>query len=161
MGQSFGTDDVVSAAIEKHADMVRRICFLYVRNQTDMEDIFQDVFLKFFRNFGAFESEEHQRAWLCRVAFNRCKDYCKSFWRRNVVSLEGFEIPCEIPAQNELIQAVLALPADQKEVVYLHYYEGRTIPEIAGIMKKNENTVYSILRRAKTRLKEKAGEIER
>jgi RNA polymerase sigma-70 factor (ECF subfamily) len=68
------------------------------------------------------------------------------------------EIPYENPEQQDLLKAVLCLPSDQKEVVYLHYYEDRTIPEIAEIMQKNTNTVYSILRRAKAQLKKKVGE---
>lgn len=158
MSQSLGTDDYISAAIEKHADMVRRICFLYLRNGADVEDAFQEVFLKFFLHYASFESDDHQKAWLCRVAFNKCKDLCKSFWRRRVVSIEDMEIPYENPEQDDLIKAVLGLPSDQKEVVYLHYYENRTIPEIAEIMQKNTNTVYSMLRRAKAQLKKKVGE---
>jgi RNA polymerase sigma-70 factor (ECF subfamily) len=158
LSQSFGTDGYISAAIEKHADMVRRICFLYLRNRADVEDVFQEVFLKFFLNYASFESDDHQKAWLCRVAFNKCKDHCKSFWHRSVISIEEVEIPYEPPRQHELIKTVLELPSDQKEVVYLHYYENRSIPEIAGIMKKNPNTVYSILRRAKAQLKKKVGE---
>ncbi len=160
MSQSFGTDGYVSAAIEKYADMVRRICFLYLRNKADVEDVFQEVFLKFFLNFDTFENEEHQRAWLCRVAFNKCKDIHKSFWRKNVVSIEDMEIPYTDERQSGIMDAVLSLPSDQKEVIFLHYYEDRPIPEIAAIMRKNVNTVYSLLRRAKAQLKKKAGDIE-
>ncbi len=159
MNQSLGTDDSVSIAIEKHADMVRRICFLYLRNNADVEDVFQEVFLKFFLHTESLQNEEHQKAWLCRVTFNKCKDLCKSFWRKKVVSIEEMEIPYETPEQSELIKAVLQLPSEYKELVYLHYYEGRTIPEIAEIMQKNTNTVYSQLRRAKAQLKQKVGEI--
>lgn len=157
--QPFGTDDAVSEAIEKYSDTVRRICFLYVRNRADMEDVFQEVFLKFFLNAEHLQSEEHQKAWLCRVTFNKCKDLCKSFWRRRIISLEEIEIPYESPEQGELVKAVLELPADDRELIYLHYYEGRTIPEIAEIMEKNTNTVYSRLARAKAKLRRKAGEI--
>ena len=160
MGQSYGTDDYISIAIEKHANLVRRICFLYLRNDADVEDVFQEVFLKFFLHFDSFENEDHQKAWLCRVTFNKCKDLCKGFWKRRVVSLEGLEIPVENNEQGELIKSVLELSEDQRELVYLHFYEGRTIPEIADIMQKNTNTVYSILRRAKNQLKKKVGEIE-
>lgn len=158
MSQTSGTDDTISAAIEKHADMVRRICFLYLRNCADVEDVFQEVFLKFFLNYGSFENSEHQKAWLCQVTFNKCKDLCKSFWHKKVTSIEEMEIPYESPEQHELIKAVLGLPPDQKEVIYLHYYENRTIPEIAAVMQKNPNTVYSVLRRAKAELKKKVGD---
>ncbi len=152
------TNDTVTAAIEKYSDMVRRICFLYLRNNADVEDVFQEVFLKFFQNFDTFENETHQKAWLCRAAFNKCKDLHKSFWRKNVVGLENQEIPYELPEPSNLTKAVLELPPDQKEVVYLHYYEGRPIPEIAEMMQKNQNTVYSLLRRAKLLLKTKVSE---
>lgn len=158
MSKSLGTDDYISAAIEENADMVRRICFLYLKNIADVEDVFQEVFLKFFLNYSSFESDEHQKAWLCRVSFNKCKDLCKSFWHRRVVSIEGIDIPYENVEQYELIKAVRELPADQKEVIYLHYYENLTIPEVAEIMKKNINTVYSTLRRAKAQLKKKVGD---
>lgn len=155
MNQSLGTDDVVSIAIEKHADMVRRICYLYLRNSADVEDVFQDVFLKFFLNSNSLRDEEHQKAWLCRVTFNRCKDLCKSFWRKNVVSLEENDIPYENPEQGELMKAILQLSPEDKELIYLHYFEGRTIFEISESMQKNVNTVYSQLRRAKLKLKRK------
>lgn len=160
MDQSFFPDDYISAAIEKHADMVRRICFLYLRNSADVEDVFQEVFLQFFLHYDSFEDEDHQKAWLCRVTFNKCKDFCKSFWKKKVVSIEGVEIPYEIPEQGGLIEAVLSLSADQKELVYLHYFENRPIPEVAERMQKNVNTVYSMLRRIKGQLKKKVGEYE-
>lgn len=158
MLQTFGTNDAVSIAIEKHADMVRRICFLYLRNTADVEDVFQEVFLKFFQNAESLQSEEHQKAWLCRVTFNKCKDLCKSYWRKNVVSIEEMDIPYETTEQSELMQAILALPTDCKELIYLHYYEGRTIPQIAEMLHKNPNTVYSQLKRAKKLLHQKVGE---
>jgi len=122
--------------------------------------VFQEVFLKFFLNFDSFENDDHQKAWLCRVTFNKCKDLCKSFWRRKVVSIEEMEIPFESPEQGELMKTVLALPDDQKEAVYLHYFEDRPVPEIAQIMGKNANTVYSILHRAKAQLRKRVGEFE-
>jgi len=153
------TDDLVSIAIEKYADMVRRICFLYLRDKADVEDVFQEVFLQYFLHINTFQDEQHQKAWLCRVTFNKCKDLNKSIWRKRVVSIEDLEIPFENPEQGELVTAVLQLPTAYKEIIYLHYYEGWTIPEIAEIMQQNVNTVYTQLRRAKTKLKQKVGVI--
>lgn len=147
--------DAVSKAIEKYANMVRRICFLYLRDKEDVEDIFQEVFLKYFLNVGQLKDEEHQKAWLCRVTFNTCKNLTRSFWRKKVVSIEKIDIPYEHPEEGELLKEVVKLPSDYKEVIYLHYFEGWTIPEIAEMMQKNTNTVYSQLRYAKERLKRK------
>ncbi len=155
--QPHQTEEAVTKAIEQYSDMVRRICFLYLRNPADVEDVFQEVFLKFFLNIESLQTEAHRKAWLCRVTFNQCKDLCKSFWRKKVVSLEGLEIPGAGPEEEVLTKAVLELPSDDKELIYLHYYEGRSVPEIAEIMEKNVNTVYTELRRAKERLRKKAG----
>jgi len=160
LAESFGTNDFVSEAIEKHADLVRRICYLHLRNKADVEDVFQEVFLQFFLNFHSFQDEEHQKAWLCRVTYNRCKDYYRSFWKRNVVSLQSMEIPYETPEQANLMEAIKKLSADARQLIYLHYYEGRTIPEISHIMNVNPNTLYSLLRRCKTQLQKEVGGIE-
>ncbi len=160
MNQSFSANDAVSIAIEKHADMVRRICFLYLKNNADVEDVFQEVFLKYFLNNATLQSEEHQKAWLCTVTFNKCKDLCRSNWRKKTVSIEDADIPYyENPEHNDLIKVILQLSPEHKQIIYLHYYEGLTIPEIAESMKKNINTIYSQLRRAKKQLKEKVGDI--
>ncbi len=149
------SDDLLSIAIEKYADMVRRICFLYLKDKAEVEDVFQEVFLQYFLHIDTFRDEQHQKAWLCRVTFNKCKDMNKSIWRRRVVSIENLEIPFENPDQGELVTAVLKLPLNYRQIIYLHYYEGWTIPEIAEIMQQNVNTVYTQLRRAKARLKHK------
>lgn len=151
--QSFGTDDFVSRAVEKYSDMVRRICFMYLKNHFDTEDVFQEVFLKLLQKAPEFESEEHEKAWLCKVTFNKCKDLTGSFWRKRVDSIEDTEITFETPKESGIINAVLILPHKYKQIIYLHYYEGYTVPEISAFLQKNENTVYTMLRKAKELLK--------
>lgn len=158
MGQAFDTNDRVSDAVEKYGNMIRRICFLDLRNMHDVEDVFQEVFLKFLLHADSFQSEEHEKAWLCRVTFNQCKDLQKSFWRKKVDSIDDLEIPYDSPEQSDLMPAVLSLPQRWKQIIYLHFYEGMTVPEIAGLMNKNVNTVYTDLRRAKAQLKLKLKE---
>lgn len=153
-------DEDISNTIEEYGDMVRRISFLYFNNRVDVEDVFQEVFLQYFLNIEKIKDEEHKKAWLCRVTFNKCNDLSKSFWRRKVVSLDQIEVPFETEQQSELITAVLKLRRDYKDIIYMHYYEGYTIPEIAEILNKNINSVYSLLRRAKAKLKKELGEIE-
>lgn len=154
---SYGTGDVVTEALLKYSDMVRRICFMYLRNREDVEDVFQEVFLKLLQTDTVFESEEHRKAWLCRVTINKCKDLCKSFWRRNTVSIDDKEIPFEDGAESEVMHAVLALPKKYKDVIYLFYYENYSAKEIAKLLNQKENTVYSNLHRARNLLKHKLG----
>ena len=156
------TGNEISCEIEKYSDLIRRICFINLKNKSEVEDIFQEVFLKYFLNAHLIHDEKHLKAWLCQVAFNKCKDSNKSYWHKNVVSFEGMDYLYEGAEEtDEIIKEVLQLPPQYKEVIYLHYYEGYTIPEIAEIMRKNTNTVYTILRRAKLKLKKSWGDSDK
>ena len=149
----------MAEAIQRYGDTVRRLCMVHLKNYADTEDIFQTVFLKYVLSSMSFESEEHEKAWFIRVTINACKDLLKSFFRSRTVSLEELlEQPAELPPDHrEVLEAVLSLPAKYRDAVYLHYYEGYTAPEIAKLLGKNVNTVYTLLTRAKQLLREKLG----
>ena len=82
------------------------------------------------------------KAWLIRVTVNCCRDLLKSFFRKHTVSLEDVAEYADrtTPEQSSVLEAVRSLPKKYREVVYLHYYEGYTAPEIAGILHQNPNT---------------------
>ncbi|XJZ27065.1 RNA polymerase sigma factor [Bacillota bacterium Lsc_1132] len=147
-------NDNISALLKKYSDMVRRICFLYLHNSTDVDDVFQEVFLKLLQKKTPFESAEHEKAWIIRVTINKCKDVLKSSWRKKMDSIESMEFPFEDKVENELMQVVLSLPKKYQDVIYLYYYEDYTVPQMAKLLKKNENTIYSQLQRAKALLKQ-------
>ena len=153
------SEQEVNRAVEQYADMVRRLCMLHLKNAADTEDIFQNVFLKYVLRSMPFESEAHEKAWFIRVTINACKDLLKSFFRSRTVSLdEVVQLPAETPPDHrEVLEAVLSLPPKYKDVVYLHYYEGYTAPEISHMLGKNVNTVYTRLNRSKQLLREKLG----
>ena len=153
------SEQEVNRAVEQYADMVRRLCMLHLKNAADTEDIFQNVFLKYVLRSMPFESEAHEKAWFIRVTINACKDLLKSFFRSRTVSLaEVVQLPAETPPDHrEVLEAVLSLPPKYKDVVYLHYYEGYTAPEISRMLGKNVNTVYTRLNRSKQLLREKLG----
>ena len=146
----------VNQAIEQYADTVFRLCMVHLKNHADAEDVFQTVFLKFALTSRAFESSEHLKAWLIRVTVNACKDLLKSLFRKNTVSLDEAAAVIS-PEYSAVLEAVRSLPKDYRDAVYLHYYEGYTAPEIAAILKKNPNTVYTHLTRGKKMLKDILG----
>lgn len=145
------SEQEVNRAIERHADTVRRLCMIHLKNYADTEDIFQTVFLKYVLSSVSFENEEHERAWFIRVTINACKDLLKNFFRSHTVSMEEvLEQPAEIEQDHrEVLEAVLSLPARYRDVVYLYYYEKYTAPQIGRILGKNVNTIYTLLNRAK------------
>ena len=147
-------------AMEHHADTVRRLCMIHLKNQADTEDIFQSVFMKYILSTTAFQSLEHERAWFIRVTLNACRDLLKSFFRSRTVPLDELEqmMPAALsPEHREVWQAVLALPEAYRDAVYLHYYEGYTAPEIGRLLGKNVNTVYTLLNRSRSMLREALG----
>lgn len=153
------SEQEMAEAIQRYGDTVRRLCMVHLKNYADTEDIFQTVFLKYALTSVSFDSDEHEKAWLIRVTLNACKDLFKSIFRSRTVSLEELvEQPAQLSADHrEVLEAVLSLPARYRDVVYLHYYEEYTAPEIARILGKNVNTVYTRLTRAKGFLREKLG----
>lgn len=134
------SEEEVNHALEKYADMIRRVCFYHLKNHADTEDVFQNVFLKYMLYDGVFASAEHEKAWLLRVAINDCKDILKSFFRRNMVPLEAVqELEAEVAdSHREVLEAVLSLPKRYKDVIYLHYFEGYTAAEIGNILGKKK-----------------------
>ena len=153
------SEQEVNRAMERHADTVRRLCLIHLKNHADTEDIFQTVFLKYALSSVRFESEEHERAWFIRVTLNACRDLLRRFFRSRTVSLEKLlEQPAQIaPDHREVLEAVLALPQPYRDVVYLHYFEGMTAPQIGQALRKHVHTVYTLLTRARQRLRETLG----
>lgn len=150
------SDIEVAQAIEQHADTVKRLCMVYLKNYADTEDIFQTVFLKYALHSAAFESPEHESSWIIRVTINACKDLLHNVFRRRTVSLDqvaGLQEVTE-PVYREVLEAVLSLPEKYRVAIYLHYYEGYTAPEIGKLTGRNVNTVYTLLNRGKRMLKE-------
>jgi len=66
---------------ERHFDTVYKLCFSYMKNAADTEDMVADVFEKLLKSGTVFNDVEHEKAWLLRTAINRCKDYFKHWWR--------------------------------------------------------------------------------
>ncbi len=159
MGGAMRTEEEVLRAVECYADTVRRICFVHLKKYEDVEDAFQEIFLKYLLHEEDFESHAHEKAWLIRVAINVCRDMLRSPFRRRVTSLEDIEYePFYIQKEEgELLGCILEMPQKYRDVLYLFYYEGYSAVEIAGLMHRKENTIYTWLARAKKILKEKLG----
>ena len=151
------SEQEVNRVIDQYSDTIRRLCMVHLKNYADTEDIFQTVFLKYALSSVSFQNGEYEKAWFIRVTINACKDLIKSFFRSHTVSLDAIvEQPAKLPPDyRDILETVLLLPPKYKDVVYLHYYEGYTAPQIGRILNKNVNTVYTLLTRSKQILREK------
>ena len=138
--------------VEKYADMIYRIAYQKELNRYDAEDIVQDVFVKLLSNKSYFRDEEHMKAWLIRVTINLCINYNKSLARQKTVSVEQLDIPFT-QQETGVLEELYLLPEDERNILYLYYYEGYKIREIAKILRQKQNTINSKLTRARNKLK--------
>ncbi len=145
----------VDEAFQKYGDRVFSAAYSVCRNRADADDVVQDTFLKYHTLVSDYESEEHIRAWLLRVAVNRAKDITTSFWRRNRADWEDYmnELPFEAPEDKGLFEAVMRLPDKYRVVIHLYYFEDYAVSEIAAILRRSEGTVKSQLNRGRMLLK--------
>ncbi len=154
----------IEEAIELHGAAVWRMCALYLKVLADAQDAYQDVFLKYaLADSLQFEGEDHRRAWLLRVASNRCKDMLKAASRKNISLETGSPIldkPAADPlvqpgsAYYEVIEAMRLLDDPPRTPLYLSLVEGYPASQIAQEMSVPVNTVYSWISRGKNQLKE-------
>ena len=116
--------------------------------------------MKYLLHSADFESEEHEKAWFIRVTINACKDLLRSFFRSRTVPLDLLQEQPGLDREDgrDVLEAVLTLPEKYRQVVYLHYYEGYTAPQIAALLGRNVNTVYTLLTRARKMLRDTLGE---
>ena len=130
---------------------VYRLAYAYVHSRSDADDVFQEVFLRYFRKRPAFESAEHEKAWFLRVTINCAKNHLTSAWFRKTRPMEDHLI---FPTSEEsgLNEALLKLPATDRSVVHLYYYEGYHTDEIAKIVGLGPSAVRTRLTRARKKL---------
>lgn len=151
--QLLRTDSCVSEIISKYADLVFRLCIVYLKNEADAEDAFQDIFIKLFEKNPKFNDEEHIKAWLIKCTTNHCKNILGSYWNRFRVSIDNVVLPIEDKEDDELARFVMKLPFKYKSVIYLYYYEGYNSLEISKILNIKEATVRTQLKRGREILK--------
>ncbi|TJX13475.1 RNA polymerase sigma factor [Tissierella creatinini] len=152
------TNKEIAEIYKRQMKTVYRVCFAYMKNPSDTEDAVQDTFYKMIKSGVAFESEEHEKAWLIRTATNVCKNSVKHWFRKradladyeNLLSTGNIEI-------DDTFEVVMSLPDKYKTVVYLYYYEGYKTPEISNILQKPQSTIRNYLHEARGILREKLG----
>ncbi len=154
------TDEHFTYVARKYADTIFRIAYNYCKNRDDSDDIVQNVLLKYYKSNKDFESEEHIKHWLIRVAVNESKKLVISPFKRNIVSIDEIgDIPFEQKEESDLYYAVMKLKTKYRMIVYMYYYEDFSVNEIADILKENPSTVRTRLMRARKKLKENLEEV--
>lgn len=155
------TNEQFTHYAERYIDTVFRVAFNYIKSSADADDITQNVFLKLFQEKRDFESEEHVRSWLIRVAVNECKNLVRTrWWRHESYEDHAQNLVFDKPEHSDLFYAVMELPKRYRLPIYLYYYEEYSTQEIAEILNVPKNTVCTQLKRGRELLRESLQEVD-
>lgn len=138
--------------VTTYENTLLRAALAILKDVPEAEDAVQDTFLRYLEKRPEFRDGEHEKAWLLKVTANGCKSRLRAKKRRPAQELRDV-YPAKDEGSGELLEAVLALPANQRTAVHLHYYEGYTTDEIARILGQRPGTVRSHLSRARDALR--------
>lgn len=143
----------VEELVDEYSNMLFRICLVVAGNEWDAQDVIQDVFCRYIEHAPKFCDSEHERAWLIKVAVNRCRDIHRFRLRHPQTDLEEISAYCELPEQSEVLAALMRLPESLKSVIYLHYIEGYKTAEIADMLGISLNAVKKRMERGRKALR--------
>lgn len=159
-------DAFIRQAMGAWGGSVWRLALAQTGSKEDAEDVYQDVFLRLAQSATEFSSQEHLKAWLLRVAVNRCHDVARLRSRRPAVPLDSMPFepsdagPLSPDEVRALWEAVGELPESMRVVIHLYYQEGYSGKEIAGLLGLEPSTVRTRLQRARAQLKISLGGVD-
>ena len=146
--------------VNAYSGLILRLSFTYLKSTHDAQDICQSVLVKLIGRAEPFQNEEHEKAWVVRATANACKDLLRDSYRRTSAPLEAAaEHPApEAPVGSDVLDAVMTLDEKYREAIYLHYYEGYSIAEIAALTDRSASAVAAHLSRGRTKLRSLLGD---
>ena len=134
---------------------VYRMAFSYMQNHPDSEDVTQECFLRLAQSGRRFSDRRQVQAWLIITAANLSKDLLRRAHRKDLPLDAVGDHPAPREEHRQLRSAVLELPEKYRTVIYLYYFEGYSVQELAKLLHRTENTVKTRLRRGRELLRDK------
>ncbi|KAB7666277.1 sigma-70 family RNA polymerase sigma factor [Bacillus sp. B1-b2] len=162
-------EEVFNEIMTTYGTELLQLVYSYVKDQTVAEELTQDIFVKVYYSLHTYKKKSKFKTWLWRIAINHCKDHLKSWYNNHVIKVEEIHleedrkenVEMEVLQKEEnqnIVSAVMDLPILYREIIFLYYFKELTMKEISSVLKVNENTIKTRLRRAKELLKQKIGD---
>ena len=149
--------------VSRYADLLVRIGYTWLGDMDDAQDICQTLLLRLLEDMRTFPDSGQERAWVIRLAVNACKNWKKTAWFRHRAPLEdGLQRTVQMPDLEEgsLLEQVQRLPPMYRQAIFLRYYEGYEVKEIARLLGRSPALVSTHLKRGKEKLKTMLGGME-
>lgn len=130
-----------------------RLAYSYVKNESDAMDIVQEAAYKAIYKSDTLKNEKYIGAWICRIVINEAYNILRKKQKEDYPSQEMDLSQEDCYEDLDLLQAIRKLKEEEQTVIYLRYYEGKQLEEIAEITQEKLSTVKSRLYRAMNKLK--------
>lgn len=143
----------IEEVVMKYSDMLYRICVVMLGNEADAQDAVQDTFCRYLERTPDFASKEHEKAWLIKVAQNRCRDMRRFQLRHPKIDIEEITASYEDPEYSEVLAELIKLPLAVKSAVYLYYIEDYKMTEVSEILGISANAVKKRVQRGREMLR--------
>lgn len=146
----------IEALIDSYGNLLWRTGIMMLGEPQDVQDMIQEVLLKYMQKRPVFHDAEHEKAWLLRVAVNLCRDMLRLRSRRRYFPIDELEpeaVGSTDAESREILEEIAMLPQKWKSVLLLHYIEGYSLKEISEIQNVSENAVKKRIQRAKEALR--------
>lgn len=145
--------------IHEEKDKLYKMAYVYMRNESDALEVFQEATYKGFASIGKLKNEEYFSTWITRILINTAISHLRK--RKKTIPLNQ-EIMNTLRAssmnmevQLDLLNALEEIEEKYKTVLLLRYYQDYTVTQIAQILRCPEGTVKTNIRRGLAMLKEK------
>lgn len=144
----------ITQILDLYGDRLYRLCFVMLQNRSDAEDAVQETLLQYLRKAPNFNDTEHEKAWLLKVAANKCRDQLRFRARHAHIGLEDIQLAAPEAPDKAILEALMMLPEKYRLVLVLHYVEGYPVNRIAIIIGRTPSAVKMRLQKGRALLKD-------
>jgi RNA polymerase sigma-70 factor (ECF subfamily) len=152
-----GDRDAFRVIVDRHKRRAYHVALAFVGDPQEALDISQAAFVKAYRNLKRFDASKPFQPWFYRILRNLCLDHIRRSRRRREVPLtEALVVDDHLMNRRDILalqRAIDALRVEQREVIILHYFEGFSYREMAGMLEKPIGTIMSTLYQARKQLR--------
>lgn len=148
------TQDDVVRVMNQYGNSIYRMSYFLLQNEQDAQDVLQETLIKYIQKAPVFDAADYEKAWLLRVANNLCKDMLRFQKKNRHANIEDLLDMGITQEDSNLLTQVWCLQEKYRRVIYLYYYEGYSVVEMAQILNVSESAVKKRLERGRNKLKE-------
>lgn len=146
--------DDIEVIVHAYGNILFRLCLIMLGNASDAEDAVQETMIRYLQKKPRFENAEHEKAWLIKVASNKCKDILRLKKRHPIVNIDEINEFTKDASDSGILDALMTLPDKYRMVLVLYYVEEYSIDNIAEMIGRTPSAVKMRLQKGRRLLEE-------